>query len=408
MAAFNDEKIEITDITAGEKRPETFEAKPGINVHSYEELVQWFQTFGRAPAFASANGELDGERSRSIAQELEEAIEEEIPLFVIAGPPGTGKSKLMRSATVNSALYIEGGRISPFGLYCDLYPHRFDPKIVIDDAESVLKESDGRNLAKGICQTTRVKTVSWRTMSKALKERDIPRDYQTTASMGIITNEMGLLKHHLLGPLLSRGVLIEFTPSNYEIHAQTKGWFLDGQSLSAAVYDFIECHLDHISQLDMRIYYTSRVMARRGQDWKGFIKEKILGWDSKEVLAEKLMADPNYPTIEARLDVFKQRTGYGRTTFNNIISKRDLRYLASSLSTPRQDSEQDERGTDEGTIETPKEMKVFDPEPEPMTDNKPDDAFGESCKEEAHSDITYPVESEADDSSRRRRRKVRI
>ena len=324
---------DIPEITAGESLPETFETKAAVRVYSYAELASWFQIFGRAPGLVCGNAE-NGEGAEPTIEELEIASEEEIPLFVIAGPPGTGKTKHMKTAINDSTLYIEGGRISAFGLYCDLYPRRFDPKIVIDDAETVLKDADGRNLAKGICQTARVKTVSWRTLSKELKERGIPRHYRTTASMGIITNDIEILNDRHLGPLLSRGVLIEFTPSKYEIHAQTSTWFLDGQAISQEIYEFMADHLDEIGLLDMRLYYTSRVMARRGQDWRAYLKEKLLGWDSREVLAERLMADPTYPTIAARIEVFKRLTGYNKTTFNNIVTRRGLREFTNRPRVP--------------------------------------------------------------------------
>ncbi len=169
-------------------------------------------------------------------------------------------------------------------------------------------------------------------MSKELKERKVPRSYYTTASVGIVTNELDLLKDKKLGPLLARGVLLEFDPSKYEIHEQTKTWFLGEKldQISKEIYDFIGQHIDEISQLDMRMYYTSRVMARRGQDWRAWLKELLLGWDSREVLAEKLMRDPSFETITKRIEEFKRRCGYGKSTFNNIITRRSLRELTNT------------------------------------------------------------------------------
>jgi hypothetical protein len=198
----------------------------------------------------------------------------------------------------------------------------------------VLKDGDGRNLAKGICQTSRIKTVSWRTMSKELKERGVPRSYQTTASLGIITNDEELLKQKLLGPLLSRGVLIKFGPSKYEIHDKTQEWFLDGQEISDQIYSFMGSHLDQIKTLDMRLYYNARIMGRRGGDWRSYLKERLMGWDSKEILAERLMKDPSYATIEERYTVFHRLTGRSRSTFNEIVTKRGLRARKASAPTP--------------------------------------------------------------------------
>ena len=362
----NEDRIELLPIRKDDGPEVVHEPNLEIQVFSYDELGRWFKLFGRAPKIqlpvvqaehrkpeqedsgkeslerrdlaspeeeAKKKQSLDG-RDRESPEELEPLAQEEIPLFVIVGPQGIGKTKHMKQVVPNEALYIEGGRISPMGLYCDLYAHRFDPKVVIDDAESVLKDGDGRNLAKGICQTSRIKTVSWRTMSKELKERGVPRSYQTTASLGIITNDEELLKHKLLGPLLSRGVLIKFGPSKYEIHDKTQEWFLDGQEISDQIYSFMGSHLDQIKTLDMRLYYNARIMGRRGGDWRSYLKERLLGWDSKEILAERLMKDPSYATIEERFAVFHRLTGRSRSTFNDIITKRGLRARKALAPTP--------------------------------------------------------------------------
>jgi hypothetical protein len=68
-------------------------------------------------------------------------------------------------------------------------------------------------------------------------------------------------------------------------------------------------------------------MARRGYDWRAFLREKLLGWDSRELLAEKLVKDRSFPTNLARYKVFRQRTGKSLSHFNEILTKRRLRNL---------------------------------------------------------------------------------
>ena len=299
------------------------ETKRAIQVYDYEDLATWFKVFGQA------NKVEVSEEMRDNEEELARVAEEEIGFFAIVGPAGTGKTKHMKQAVSDATLYIEGGKVSPLGLYTGLYDHRNDKKVVIDDAESILKESDGRNLAKGLCQTCRIKTVSWKTHSKVLKEKNVPDSYKVTASLGLISNELSLLEDKKIAPLISRGVLILFTPSKYEIHDHTKGWFL-GQNPdqdSQDIYDFFTHHIDTIGTLDMRDYYTARVMARRGSDWRAFLREKLLGWDGQELLAEKLMKDRSFRTNLERYKVFRQRTGKSLSHFNEILTKRGLRNL---------------------------------------------------------------------------------
>lgn len=299
------------------------ETKLTIQVHDYEGLATWFKVFGQA------NKVEVSEEMRDNEEELARVAEEENGFFAIVGPAGTGKTQHMKRAVSDATLYIEGGKVSPLGLYTGLYDHRNDKKVVIDDAESILQESDGRNLAKGLCQTCRIKTVSWKTHSKVLKEKKVPDSYKVTASLGLISNELSLLEDKKIAPLISRGVLILFTPSKYEIHDHTKGWFL-GQNpdqYSKDIYDFFTKNIDTIGTLDMRDYYTARVMARRGYDWRAFLREKLLGWDSRELLAEKLMKDRSFRTNLERYKVFRQRTGKSLSHFNEILTKRELRKL---------------------------------------------------------------------------------
>ncbi len=139
--------------------------KPGTKVHSYVELDSWFKVFGQARPVKSdeeaqqENADPDPGEEWKIAEELAKKVaEEEISLFVIVGPAGTGKTRRMKEvANQEKVLYIEGGKVSPLGFYCDVFPCRYYSKIILDDAESILKDTDGRNLAKGFCQTERIK-----------------------------------------------------------------------------------------------------------------------------------------------------------------------------------------------------------------------------------------------------------
>jgi hypothetical protein len=96
----------------------------------------------------------------------------------------------------------------------------------------------------------------------------------------------------------------------------------------------MESHLDQIKTLDMRLYYNARIMGRRGGDWRSYLKERLMGWDSKEILAEGLMKDPSYATIEERYAVFHRLTGRSRSAFNEIVTKRGLRARKAPAPTP--------------------------------------------------------------------------
>jgi hypothetical protein len=80
-------------------------------------------------------------------------------LLILCGGPGLGKSQCLRRALAGPVCWIDG-TASPFGIYLEAYEHRHHP-MVLDDVDGLYRNHHGIRLLKALCQSDRVKTVSW-------------------------------------------------------------------------------------------------------------------------------------------------------------------------------------------------------------------------------------------------------
>ena len=81
------------------------ETKLTIQVYDYEGLATWFKVFGKAK-------KVEESAEAESPEELEQEAEEIAP-FVIAVPPGTGRTQYMKAAVDDKTAYIDGGKPHP-------------------------------------------------------------------------------------------------------------------------------------------------------------------------------------------------------------------------------------------------------------------------------------------------------
>src|SRR5262249_19339675 len=90
----------------------------------------------------------------------------DIKLLIIVGPPGCGKSQIVRAAFGPDALYLRG-RVTPMRMYIRLYQHRRQAA-VFDDLDTLIADRLALGLLLELCETNGERTVSWQTTSKLL------------------------------------------------------------------------------------------------------------------------------------------------------------------------------------------------------------------------------------------------
>src|ERR1700694_5435758 len=134
-------------------------------------------------------------------------------LLILCGAPGLGKSQSLRRALSGKVCWIDGNA-SAYGIYLQAHEHRNLP-IVLDDVDGLYRDRQGIRLLKALCQTDKLKTVSWQT---AVATRvGIPRQFSTTSRVAIIANEWTSLNADVAA-LEDRGHCLHFTPNASEVH----------------------------------------------------------------------------------------------------------------------------------------------------------------------------------------------
>ena len=246
---------------------------------------------------------------------LRKFAEGALDLVLLLGPPGVGKTEAVKSVLgidhegTSQALYIEG-HMQPFGLYQGLWQHRNRP-VVLDDLDRLYAKSDCVRLLKPLCNTRRVKRISW--LSNAVVSvPDLPTEFTTQSSVMLIANEWQTLNTNVRA-LEDRSIILWFAPSPLEIHRQSAEWFDDPE-----VYQFIGTYLPHIAQLSMRYYDKGKRLKTAGfLDWKKSLLQMMLS-DRATALVAGLQLDPRLRSDAERVTRFAVETGMSRRTYYRL------------------------------------------------------------------------------------------
>ncbi|HEV3343512.1 MAG TPA: hypothetical protein VG125_24275 [Pirellulales bacterium] len=232
-------------------------------------------------------------------------------LLLVLGAPGLGKSRVIRQALGAEICWIDGNA-SPFGIYLAAYEHRGQP-IVLDDVDGLHREKQGVRLLKSLCQTDKIKTLSWETNAPALEARDVPRQYTTTSRLALIANRWHSANEDVAA-LEDRGHILYFDPPPLEVHRNAAQWFWDQE-----IFDFVASHLGLIKRHSLRVYYLAYEQKLAGLDWRREVLSRCLTGAALEVA--RLKADAGFGTEEERAAAFVA-AGHGcRATFFNHAKK---------------------------------------------------------------------------------------
>jgi hypothetical protein len=230
-------------------------------------------------------------------------------IMIWAGPPGLSKTRTIEEVLGKENYVYLSGEVSPYQLYKDVYANREAGKIVIDDVETLIKNPQGSQLLKSLCQTEEVKSVGWHKATTDLKKDDIPRQYETSARFCLICNDEVSLRKPL-GPVIDRGVLVRFEYPAAEVHRMVGQW-LHVNGIDREVYDFIGAHLAFAKTPSARLYKTASETKRSnpGIDWREAVLETF-GLDEDEIEVALLFSDPAFSSNAQRWKEFERR-GFG-------------------------------------------------------------------------------------------------
>ncbi|MCG3147976.1 MAG: hypothetical protein PCFJNLEI_01417 [Verrucomicrobiae bacterium] len=177
--------------------------------------------------------------------------------------PGTLLSPFFGGGSVELALAARGWRVlsyDAFGLVVDFWQQ----SIILDDVD-LHKDPVGVGLLQALTDSRSPRLISWDTAAPQLKTEDgpeIPTSFLTTSQILIISNHWARLGQKLAA-LADRGMVLQFDPTNEEIHLRAASWFTD-----AEIYEYIGRHLPLIGSHSLRVYGAAAELKRAGQDWR--------------------------------------------------------------------------------------------------------------------------------------------
>lgn len=222
--------------------------------------------------------------------------------LIIIGRPGLAKTEsIKRAIRGRQVLYYKGGQLTPAQFYIDCYHHRGEP-VILDDAEHLLDNKVGAKLVSALGDTTPVKTLAYATTGRVLG--DVPQNYNTTSPLCIIGNRIALPDE-----IQSRAVILDFSPSNEEIHRAASAWFWD-----QTIHDWFGAHLHRLTALDARWYLIAHQDKQSGRDWRQILL-RAHAPNRVTCIVQDLESDPAYPTREAKAQRFVELAGASRVTY---------------------------------------------------------------------------------------------
>ena len=218
--------------------------------------------------------------------------QKDLQLLIIQGEAGTGKTQMIQHTLEGEKCFMQQSHSTPLALFNSLYEHR-NELIVLEDLDTFLRSSVAISMMKALCETTKVKKLSYLSTSQLLKA---PINFETASSILISCNQLQA-KSKNMQALLSRGLYLQFEPTRLEL-LNKMIQILPNINLvelkeeqRKEVLGFIEKNEPYASSLNLRhlvrgLSLYSYSLKDKSFDWKSNL-EKLMGIDVKlkEVLS---------------------------------------------------------------------------------------------------------------------------
>lgn len=226
------------------------------------------------------------------------SLNSNIRSLVVTGAPGVGKTYTVENVLENKsgAKYeVVKGTLSAVNLYKVGYYNRHQGNVVVlDDADSIFTDEDALNILKALCDSSRVRRVTWMKESLALKndERgEVPNSYEFNGSFIFISNldfqqyvDMGGNKYVAhFEALMSRSLYLDLRLHDRQAislwidHIATAGRLFEreevGAELGNKILSFIKHHRDELRELSLRTLMKACALAKSNpNEWERMAK----------------------------------------------------------------------------------------------------------------------------------------
>lgn len=253
-------------------------------------------------------------------------VDGDMPLLVLYGSPGKGKSKLVEQVLPEEEAVWVRGMSSPFGLF-EALRRNPDRPFVLDDLNDALHNRAMITLLKQVCQTSCPRRVTWMSRANA-RDEDGSQTVETSGKVVLTLNEWESLSPHVQA-VGDRGREIEFLPTHEEVHAYIDTWRRKAirpngnLHVEPEVFDYIGENLSIPDVLSIRQYENASDDMRQGVDWKATLMQE---WSrvKPEHLVKRLADDQRFQREEDRIRRFNEVTGLSRSRYFEIKSDAGL------------------------------------------------------------------------------------
>lgn len=158
--------------------------------------------------------------------------------LIITGSAGVGKTETvldtmqLLNLKIDQDFTLIKGSVTAKGLYNTFYRWRDDKILVFDDCDAVFRKGDGINILKGALDTSRIRTISWKSnatfdatgkteeeIEELVDRGKFPDKIDITSSAIFITNltKEDILKNKELAAVMSRSQFIEMVFTEEDI-----------------------------------------------------------------------------------------------------------------------------------------------------------------------------------------------
>lgn len=304
-------------------------------ITTYKELHDWCKVFVRDESFGLfflvgnpghaksytlrklVNEQIESVRKKNAALAAKRVKPVNTAIMPVTGQPRPIDHKPF-------PIWIEGGSVSAFKLFQEIYTH-LDEMVILDDVDQVYTDRPVVRLLKSVCQTERVKEISWTTQNRQLADAGIPSTYKCRNRVAIIANHWEKLNEHV-GSLNSRGIMLDFKPSIEEVFKYVK----DNSIIKDKdILDFVGKNLWLAQSIDIRAFMTSAKIKKSGLPWQDALANSL---GIREMLfIHDMNKDKSLSTEEQKATKFKIEFKVSRPKFfdykkklEEIIKERDI------------------------------------------------------------------------------------